>query len=255
MDINKLATSIWKLRNWLNSTNIDKKTQPDKALKILESMLNEENVEVFDYTGKEFNSGLAVEVLDNISTNKEETNFIVQTLKPIITIDGKVSQLGQVVLGNDVSNLNYIDDLKQKVDETRKKKTKRINLVFYLLVLLVIIFGAFGIVQLNQSRKDKETISNLYNNIANLENENSSLTKSINELENQIDNLENRNENSSNNEFILHKVVKGESLTEILKKYNLEYSKYIKDVKLLNNISNIDVIKEGSIIVLPNKEN
>jgi len=255
MDINKLATSIWKLRNWLNSTNIDKKTQPDKALKILESMLNEENVEIFDYTGKEFNSGLAVEVLDNISTNKEETNFIVQTLKPIITIDGKVSQLGQVVLGNDVSNLNYIDDLKQKVDETRKKKTKRINLVFYLLVLLVITFGAFGIVQLNQSRKDKETISNLNNNITNLENKNSSLTKGINELENQIDNLENRNENSSNNEFILHKVVKGESLTEILKKYNLEYSKYIKDVKLINNISNIDVIKEGSIIVLPNKEN
>lgn len=254
MDTNKLATSVWKLRNWLNTTNIDKKTQPDKALKILESMLNEENVEIFDYTGKEFNAGLAVEVLDNISTNKEDANYIVQTLKPIITIDGKVSQLGQVVLGNDVSNLNNIDDLKQKVDETRKKKTKRSNLIIYILVLLVIITGIFGIAQLNQSRRNKVIISNLNNNVINLESENSSLKKDINELENQIDNLDKTNENLINVEFILHKVVKGESLTIILRQYNLEYSKFIKEVKLLNNISNIDVIKEGSIIVLPNKE-
>ena len=255
MDKNKLATSIWKLRNWLNTINIDKKTQPDKALKVLESILNEENIEIFDYTGKEFNAGLAVEVLDNISTNKEETNYIVQTLKPIITIDGKVSQLGQVVLGNDVSNLNYIDDLKQKVDETRKKKTKRNYLILYSLVSLVIITGIFGIAQLNQSRRDKQIINNLSNNITNLESENSSLVKDINELENQMVDLEKINDNSSNVEFILHKVVKGESLTIILEQYNLEYSKYIKAVKLLNNISNIDVIKEGSIIVLPIKEN
>ena len=93
------------------------------------------------------------------------------------------------------------------------------------------------------------------NNITNLESENSSLVKDINELENQMVDLEKINDNSSNVEFILHKVVKGESLTIILEQYNLEYSKYIKEVKLLNNISNIDVIKEGSIIVLPIKEN
>ena len=250
MDINKLATSIWKLRSWLNTSNIEKKTQPDKALKVLESILIEENVEVFDYTGKEFDAGLAVEVLDNISTNKEDTNYIVQTLKPIITINGKVSQLGQVVLGNDITNLDYIDDLKQVVNETRKKKSKLNVILLGGSIVMALLLGLLSIYQLTQINDYKDKVSNPINDISDIEEQNSTLVSEINELEDQIKTIE-QNNDSTKPEFLIHKVIKGETLISILKKYNLDYRNYIETVKMLNNISNINVIKEGSVIVLP----
>ena len=115
---------------------------------------------------------------------------------------------------------------------------------------MALLLGLLSIYQLTQINDYKDKVSNLINDISDIEEQNSTLVSEINELEDQIKTIE-QNNDSTKPEFLIHKVIKGETLISILKKYNFDYRNYIETVKMLNNISNINVIKEGSVIVLP----
>lgn len=58
---------------------------------------------------------------------------------------------------------------------------------------------------------------------------------------------------SNNRDFAVHKVEKGETLSEIAKKYLGDANKY-RDIASYNNISNPDKINVGQEIRIPNLE-
>lgn len=73
--------------------------------------------------------------------------------------------------------------------------------------------------------------------------------KRIDDLQVEIDNVI---ENMPEQQFIVHVVKKGESLSSICKKYGIDYAGNINVIKQLNGISNVNIVYVGQTIILPN---
>lgn len=62
--------------------------------------LKNNGVEIVDLTGQVFDSGMAVEVIYTEDENKDNAlnSVIVETIRPLIFINGKIAKVGQVVI-------------------------------------------------------------------------------------------------------------------------------------------------------------
>lgn len=106
-DIKELAISYWRMEKWLNNTNVERKMAASSALRSIKKYLDSNGIEVVDLTGQKFDSGLAVDVINNDipEGENEETALISEMIKPIIMQNGAVIQFGQVSIGLTVKKL------------------------------------------------------------------------------------------------------------------------------------------------------
>lgn len=101
MEIIELALAYWRLNNWVEKSNEDRKNAAYSALRQIKLYLSERQVEIVDFLGQKYDDGLAVDVLDCESDEVVEAElYIVETIRPTIICNGNVVKYGQVIVGN-----------------------------------------------------------------------------------------------------------------------------------------------------------
>ena len=100
-DIKELAISYWRMDKWLNNANVERKMAASSALRSIKKYLDSNGIEVLDLTDQKFDSGLAVDVINNDipEGTQEDCALISEMIKPIIMQNGSVIQFGQVSIG------------------------------------------------------------------------------------------------------------------------------------------------------------
>jgi len=98
-----IATAVWRMRDKFKKVNID--DLPDeitKAHRHLESIwdtLKNAKVEIRDHTGEKFPQGNpALKVIASQPTPSVQYEVITETIKPTIYYNGKLIQMGQVIV-------------------------------------------------------------------------------------------------------------------------------------------------------------
>lgn len=97
----ELAFAFWRLSKWVESAEVEHKMAANSALRQMKKYLDNNNIEIIDYLGQQYDSGFAIDVLGRKSGEElqEEELVIVETVRPIILEDGEVIKYGQVFLG------------------------------------------------------------------------------------------------------------------------------------------------------------
>ena len=97
----ELAFAYWRLAKWVEAADVEHKMAATSALRQVKKFLDENNIEIVDYTGQKFDSGYAIDVLGRKSGEDlpEEELVIVETVRPIILEEGEVVKYGQAFLG------------------------------------------------------------------------------------------------------------------------------------------------------------
>ena len=121
-DIKELAISYWRMEKWLNNTNVERKMAANSALRSIKRYLEGNKIEVLDLVGQHFDSGLAVDVINNdVPEGTDDSKIIIsETIKPIIMQEGAVIQFGQVSIGTAVKPVASNEE-KSNVDNDDKK--------------------------------------------------------------------------------------------------------------------------------------
>lgn len=101
-----LATEVWRLGQTLaNSSDLQNSVALKYSVRKLRQTLEEQGCVFLDLTGKIYDAGLALEIIDvedtnaNFQTENQETKlFIKETIVPIILFENKLLVSGQVIL-------------------------------------------------------------------------------------------------------------------------------------------------------------
>lgn len=98
-DLKELAIAKWRLSKWIFALDCDKKLAAESSLRTIDEFLFEQGITIIDLTGKQYDSGLAVEIIycESENTNSEKT-LITEMISPIILENGTVVKSGQVVI-------------------------------------------------------------------------------------------------------------------------------------------------------------
>ena len=59
-NIKEVAIAYWRLQKWIASVDVDRKIAAESSLRTLKDFLKENDVEVIDLTGKQYDPGLSV---------------------------------------------------------------------------------------------------------------------------------------------------------------------------------------------------
>jgi hypothetical protein len=99
-NIKEVAIAYWRLQKWIASVDVDRKIAAESSLRTLKDFLKENDVEVIDLTGKQYDPGLSVEVLffEDEDADSENIPTIVEMTQPIIIQNSSVIEFGQVVI-------------------------------------------------------------------------------------------------------------------------------------------------------------
>lgn len=98
-DFVELANSYYRLLRWVEASEVDKKNTALRSLDRIKRFLDESNLEVVDLTGQPFSEGWAVKVMKIDDTVPENELVFTKMVKPIIQINGELSQEGEVYVG------------------------------------------------------------------------------------------------------------------------------------------------------------
>lgn len=272
-DIKELAISYWRMEKWLNNTNVERKMAANSALRSIKRYLEGNKIEVLDLVGQHFDSGLAVDVINNdVPEGTDDSKIIIsETIKPIIMQEGAVIQFGQVSIGtavkpvasneeksnidNDAKN-SYQNDMTKEIIELsnmikaqNNKKLKVVGLIAIALLITVLSVESILLFRVNQ---------NINNNIKTqetfIEKENSDQATNTSVPQQNIDVP--TDDNSSEIKFIEYEIKPGDSLLSICNENGISYDSSIEYIKNINGISDINKIFVGQKILLPdnNKE-
>ena len=109
----ELALNYWRLSNWVGIVNVDRKMQANSALRKMGAYLEKEGIELRDLIGQKYDDGYAADVMGIESEQDvpDENLIVIETVKPIILLNGSVIKYGQVVLGDKVKELTTIEGL------------------------------------------------------------------------------------------------------------------------------------------------
>lgn len=103
----KMAVEVWRL-----GQNLSKLSDPSisialkYSIKKLRQTLEDQGCQFLDLTGKPYDAGLALEVIDIEKENKSSELVIKETIVPIILFQNKLLVSGQVILSQNHSNLS-----------------------------------------------------------------------------------------------------------------------------------------------------
>jgi hypothetical protein len=95
----ELAVEWWRLERWAAGAE-DASPQARHAARRLGRFLSEHGLEVLDVTGRPYEPGLAVEVLDAFGDPRlpEGSQVVDETVAPVVLYRGAVVRHGQVVI-------------------------------------------------------------------------------------------------------------------------------------------------------------
>lgn len=272
-DIKELAISYWRMEKWLNNTNVERKMAANSALRSIKRYLEGNKIEVLDLVGQHFDSGLAVDVINNdVPEGTDDSKIIIsETIKPIIMQEGAVIQFGQVSIGtavkpvatneeksnidNDAKN-SYQNDMTKEIIELsnmikaqNNNKLKIAGLIAIVLLITILSVESILLFRVNQ---------NINNNIQTqetiMEKENGDQTTNASMPQQNIDVT--TDDKSSEIKFIEYEIKPGDSLLSICNEMGISYNSSIEYIKNINGISDINKIFVGQKILLPdnNKE-
>lgn len=97
-NLTRVANATWMLKKWMNENEVSKKIKIKKALLELDTFLNENNVEIVDLCGKEYDPGLNCHVMNEDYDEEASSNMIAEMVQPIVYREGKLIQYGKVLL-------------------------------------------------------------------------------------------------------------------------------------------------------------
>ena len=105
-DLAELALNYWRLSNWLNNSNADRKAVANSALKKINAYLEKQQIALMDLTGQKYDDGYAADVMGIESDRdvSEDELIVSEMVKPIIMYQGSVVRYGQVVLGDEIKS-------------------------------------------------------------------------------------------------------------------------------------------------------
>ena len=95
----ELAVECWRLERWADDAS-ESPPQARHVARRMKSFLNAHGLEVLDVTGRAYEPGLAVEVLDAYrdATLPAGAQLVAETVSPIVLWRGSVVRYGQVVI-------------------------------------------------------------------------------------------------------------------------------------------------------------
>jgi len=96
--LSELCVEAWRLRQWL-STLESQSTIGRHVIRKYERFFQDIGFEVIDVTGKPYNPGMALEIIDSIRDDSLElgVELIDETISPIILYKEQVVRHGQIV--------------------------------------------------------------------------------------------------------------------------------------------------------------
>jgi hypothetical protein len=99
----RLATEVWRLGRRLERVSASQADGEQfrplvESLVRIEDVFSEHRIRTIDHDGQPYDTGLQVEVL-HAREGAGTTAVILETVRPTVTLDGKVLQQGQVVIG------------------------------------------------------------------------------------------------------------------------------------------------------------
>ncbi len=97
-NLTKVANATWMLKKWMNENEVPKRIKFKKALLELETFLNDNDVEIVDLRGKEYDSGLNCHVMNETFEEEADSHIIAEMVQPIVYQAGKLIQYGKVLL-------------------------------------------------------------------------------------------------------------------------------------------------------------
>ncbi len=101
----ELAVEWWRLGRWAGE-GLDSSPQARHVARRLGKFLGELGLEVLDVTGREYEPGLAVEVLDAFEDTRLPvgSQVIDETVAPVVLFRGAVVRHGQIILRRNVQS-------------------------------------------------------------------------------------------------------------------------------------------------------
>ena len=113
IDYSELALAYWRLSKWVDRTEVERKMAANSALRQIKHFLQEQNIEIFDFVGQKYDSGLAVDPIGSESKRDvpEEELIIIETVRPAILQNGNVIKYSQVILGDEVKQPSVIKEI------------------------------------------------------------------------------------------------------------------------------------------------
>lgn len=101
--LSTIATNAWRARHrMMRAQNGDAKEDTKRVIRHIEAVfdaLNQIGVEVRDMEGRPYDSGMALKVVSFEPTPGLSKEEVSETIKPTITWQGKLIQMGEVIVG------------------------------------------------------------------------------------------------------------------------------------------------------------
>jgi hypothetical protein len=98
----ELAIESWRLEHWLAGLPTEKAASKLRHVaRRLQKFLSERELAALDLTGRKYEAGMAVEVLEVLADEnlRPEEKLIVEMVAPIVMWRGRVVRHGQIVVG------------------------------------------------------------------------------------------------------------------------------------------------------------
>ena len=218
--------------------------------------------------GQHFDSGLAVDVINNdVPEGTDDSKIIIsETIKPIIMQEGAVIQFGQVSIGTAVKPVASNDE-KSNVDNDDKKlyqndmtkeiielsnmikaqsnnKLKVVGLIAIALLITVLSVESILLFRVNQNINNNVKTQETF-----IEKENGDQATNAYVPQQNIDVP--TDDKSSEIKFVEYEIKPGDSLLSICNEMGISYNSSIEYIKNINGISDINKIFVGQKILLP----
>ncbi len=262
----ELATAAWRLEKWLNNLKSERKMAAKSALRIIKKFLEENEIEIEDLTGRKFDVGLAISVINNESNQKTEDNLVIsEMIKPIIKEKGTIVQYGQVIVGDKLKEMNSMKITNGQLQHnTQNKKaknkfTRKIKyIIFFQLQLILMVYvwkinyKVNGIVTNNQTIEQQAGVKEELVRI-------SGTLRQICQIQIKLDNTLKQScldalskvVVQEKSKYVRYIVKPNDTLIGICKSKKISYYKNEKKILKVNGIKNPALIKVGQKILIP----
>lgn len=139
-DLFDVAVSCWRLEKWINNIQVDRKMAAMNSIRRIKAFLNNEGIEIIDFTGQPYDVSFPVIVVNDADITDD--CIIVEMSKPVIlSKDGKGLE-GEAYVGQPVLTIseekdyfkesviveaeqNKIENKTQKISSKSKKRRKK----------------------------------------------------------------------------------------------------------------------------------
>ena len=276
-NIKEVAIAYWRLQKWIASVDVDRKIAAESSLRTLKDFLKENDVEVIDLTGKQYDPGLSVEVLffEDEDADSENIPTIVEMTQPIIIQNSSVIEFGQVVIAKNPETTTSISNIESatevivnndsidipKTNVISKREFKVLPLLLSIITITVCLTLFVSLIIQNKS------IDNIDNKVSSIIKKKTKIDTEFNqykeEMNKRIDDQTQKNTLSTSKDtdnennkidsvnWKVYIVKSGDTLFTICSKYNIDYYAWQKIILSTNGINDANKIYVGQALLIP----